>query len=141
MGTHSSGLNGFKTPKNVKLVAKHGDCIEILYNKFLYRVEFNPPPQEEKAENINLKKRVYESSSENEEVDGDESEVTKKSKIENNGTDAEMKDNTVGRYVQKLDDADYLDGAKIVKEQFWEDEDRALLIFNSKGVEGRSKVS
>lgn len=44
IGKHSCGLNGFETKRDVKLVARHGDCLEILYGHYRYRIEFNPPP-------------------------------------------------------------------------------------------------
>lgn len=58
LGLHSCGFNGFKTRKDVRFVAKHSDCLELLYGKYAYEFEFNPPPP---AENFISKKRFYES--------------------------------------------------------------------------------
>lgn len=44
IGAHSCGFNGFKTKKDVKFVARHSDRLELLYGKYAYEIEFNPPP-------------------------------------------------------------------------------------------------
>ncbi|KOX79322.1 Bifunctional polynucleotide phosphatase/kinase [Melipona quadrifasciata] len=44
IGLRSCGFNGFKTSKDVKFIASHDDCLEMLYGKHAYQIEFNPPP-------------------------------------------------------------------------------------------------
>ncbi|XP_012288871.1 uncharacterized protein F21D5.5 isoform X2 [Orussus abietinus] len=80
VGSRPSGLNGLKTQKGEKITAKNGDILEILYGKYPYRIEFNPPP-EEKCEDTRRKKRTLESSTESIENGENESRHSKKSKI------------------------------------------------------------
>ncbi|KZC14846.1 Bifunctional polynucleotide phosphatase/kinase [Dufourea novaeangliae] len=44
LGKRPCGFNGFKTRKDVKFIGNHEDCLEILYGKHTYQIEFNPPP-------------------------------------------------------------------------------------------------
>ncbi|XP_014467773.1 PREDICTED: uncharacterized protein F21D5.5 [Dinoponera quadriceps] len=57
VGTHSCGFNGFKTQKDVRFVARHSDRLELLYGKYTYEFEFNPPPP---ARSFMPRKRFYE---------------------------------------------------------------------------------
>lgn len=57
IGTHACGFNGFKTQKDVRFVARHTDRLELLYGKYAYEIEFNPPPR---LENVTSRKRSYE---------------------------------------------------------------------------------
>lgn len=144
VGSHSSGLNGFKTQKNVKLIGKHGDCIEMLYNKHRYRIEFNPPPEEEKLEVTSSKKRIHESNSENEgEVDLEGEERKKRSKLRDESAKT-LKENEVinsGKKMEKTENSVLSGESKPTEEQLWEDVNKQLLIYTSKGVTGRTKVS
>ncbi|XP_025156927.1 uncharacterized protein F21D5.5 isoform X2 [Harpegnathos saltator] len=56
VGVHSCGFNGFKTQKNVKFIARHNDRLELLYGKYAYEFEFNPPPP---VTSLISKKRFY----------------------------------------------------------------------------------
>lgn len=58
IGARACGLNGFKTRKEVKFIARHDDCLEVLYGKYPYKIEFNPPPV--KPPKQISKKRPYE---------------------------------------------------------------------------------
>ncbi|XP_032678130.1 uncharacterized protein F21D5.5 isoform X2 [Odontomachus brunneus] len=44
VGQHPCGFNGFRTQKDVRFVARHSDHLELLYGKYAYEFEFNPPP-------------------------------------------------------------------------------------------------
>lgn len=63
VGTRACGLNGFKTQKDVRVIAKHNDRLEILYGKHAYSIEFNPPPKKQ-HEQMFARKRSYESDDE-----------------------------------------------------------------------------
>jgi len=56
-GIHACGFNGFKTQKDARLIARHNDRLELLYGKYAYEIEFNPPPV---VEYFTLKKRCHE---------------------------------------------------------------------------------
>ncbi|XP_072762872.1 uncharacterized protein F21D5.5 isoform X2 [Anoplolepis gracilipes] len=56
VGEHACGFNGFKTQKDVRFVAKHNDRLELLYGKYAYEIEFNPPQHKK---NFVLGKRSY----------------------------------------------------------------------------------
>lgn len=60
IGTRACGINGFKTQKDIRSIAKHNDHLEILYGKHVYQIEFNPPPKKQ-HEQIFTRKRSYES--------------------------------------------------------------------------------
>lgn len=57
VGQHSCGFNGFKTRKDVRFVARHSDRLELLYGKYAYEFEFNPPPP---ARSFISNKKFYE---------------------------------------------------------------------------------
>ncbi|KOC62530.1 Bifunctional polynucleotide phosphatase/kinase [Habropoda laboriosa] len=44
IGKRPCGFNGFKTRKDVRFIGKHEDCLEFLYGKHTYQIEFNPSP-------------------------------------------------------------------------------------------------
>ncbi|XP_014296856.1 uncharacterized protein F21D5.5 isoform X2 [Microplitis demolitor] len=46
LGKKSCGLNGVKTQKNHKYVAKHGDTLELIYGNYPHKFEFIPPPSD-----------------------------------------------------------------------------------------------
>ncbi|XP_055377609.1 uncharacterized protein F21D5.5 isoform X2 [Condylostylus longicornis] len=54
-GANASGLNGFmiENGKNVKAV--HGDIIEVLYGKYNYKIDFEPPPDTSKSKDSSIK--------------------------------------------------------------------------------------
>jgi len=56
-GIHACGFNGFKTQKDARLIARHNDRLELLYGKYAYEIEFNPPPV---VEYFTSKKRLHE---------------------------------------------------------------------------------
>ncbi|XP_020298299.1 uncharacterized protein F21D5.5-like isoform X2 [Pseudomyrmex gracilis] len=87
IGTHASGLNGFKMEQNVRFVAKHTDHVELLYGKYAFEIEFNPPPQTEDSER---KPRFYKL----EEIDVDEAKPnTKMLELHYNCSDKELDNN------------------------------------------------
>ncbi|XP_012253924.2 uncharacterized protein F21D5.5 isoform X1 [Athalia rosae] len=135
VGSQASGFNGFKTRKNVKFVAKHGDCIEMLYNKYRYRIEFNPPP-EQKVETPSFKKRALQSSPESEEAVSKGDTFTKKSKTEDLKDDRQL---TSDIELDKREEN--IEVSEPIEQGLWEDINRQLLIYTSKGVVGCSKIA
>lgn len=81
VGEHACGFNGFKTQKDVRLVARHNDRLELLYGKYAFEIEFNPPPR---VTNFSLKKRSYE-------LEADETENRAKMLKLNNYSDEELR--------------------------------------------------
>ncbi|KAM0728010.1 Bifunctional polynucleotide phosphatase/kinase [Formica fusca] len=81
VGEHACGFNGFKTQKDVRFVARHNDRLELLYGKYAYEIEFNPPPR---AKNFVLKKRSYE-------LETDDTENRTKMLKLNNYSDEELR--------------------------------------------------
>lgn len=84
VGEHACGFNGFKTQKDVRFVARHNDRLELLYGKYAYEIEFNPPPR---TKNFVLKKRSYE-------VETDDTENRTKMLKLNNYSDEELRNDT-----------------------------------------------
>lgn len=81
VGEHACGFNGFKTQKNVRFIARHNDRLELLYGKYAYEIEFNPPLY---VKNFALRKRSYE-------LEADESQNKAKMLKLNNHSDGEVK--------------------------------------------------
>ncbi|XP_015114383.1 uncharacterized protein F21D5.5 isoform X3 [Diachasma alloeum] len=160
-GARPSGFDGCKTKKDEKYVRKHGDIIEILHGKYPYRIEFNPPPSENRRAPINPKKRTCIDS----EGESQEFKARKKPKADFCGAEMSrevLKDNdddvdeeTSRKILEKVrarrqspmpggsktDDVDYGSSSKIHKET-WEDVDKqALMIFTAEGVQSRSKIA
>ena len=157
IGKRYCGFNGFKTRKEVKFIGKHNDCLEILYGKFAYQIEFNPPP----AKSLLPEKRARESEVSNEadqssrkvaKLDPDDvkpadrKEEHKKEEVKKGETHAKDTDGilkflirdkmNVGRSDDK--ESTNLDGEL----DTWESKDSgSLLIYTRQGVEGRSKIA
>ena len=161
VGPHPCGLNGFKTEKDVKVIAQHNDCLEILYGKYPYKIEFNPPPPRAIGPTLSKKRlRLLDS-------DGDENGKDKKLKKEldvDSNEDSFHMDlpescpDSQGEIASRIDKDLKMDGSSketesiIVSESSknseptnkdtWEEFGKGTcLVFTSKGVEGRSKVS
>lgn len=81
VGEHACGFNGFKTQKNVRFVARHNDRLELLYGKYAYEIEFNPPLC---VKDFALRKRSYK-------LEADETQNTAKMSKLNNHFDEEVK--------------------------------------------------
>ncbi|XP_051154405.1 uncharacterized protein F21D5.5 isoform X2 [Leptopilina boulardi] len=144
IGTHSSGLNGFKTEKNVKIVAQHNDRLEILYGKYPYLIEFNPPP----VRGIfvpNEKKRVHETDVENCLKD---KKIKKEYSFDSNddslniGSSLDSQDNYLLESKKNLTTEMPLESSKSTDNEIWEEFGKGTcLVFSSKGLEGRSKIA
>lgn len=159
IGVHSSGLNGFKTEKDVKIVAQHNDRLEILYGKYPYVIEFNPPP----ARAIFVpkeKKRIHESDSEyNDECQ--DKKVKREGSFDSNedslnislsGSCSDSQENYLFEsknnfkmpvnLKEKESVSEPSGNSKPADKEIWEEFGRGTcLVYTSKRVEGRSKVS
>lgn len=146
VGTHASGFNGFKTEQNVRFVAKHMDHVELLYGKYVFEIEFNPPSQ---TENSETKKRSYEL----EDVDVtevDEAGPTKKMlKLHHNISDKELDNNRKEKEcssnsddsIQTTVDSPTKSESSNNADAEWESVDEGkLLIYTSSSVQNQDKV-
>ncbi|XP_015437762.1 PREDICTED: uncharacterized protein F21D5.5 [Dufourea novaeangliae] len=156
LGKRPCGFNGFKTRKDVKFIGNHEDCLEILYGKHTYQIEFNPPPPktflpEKRPRDTNVstedeysckvakvaENNVKHSSPKKEEQE----EETKKGKNQTKSPEGILKflkkgDMSSGQSEQK--------GTSINLDEHssWESKDSgALLMYTTQGVEGRSKIA
>ncbi|XP_033227301.1 uncharacterized protein F21D5.5 isoform X3 [Belonocnema kinseyi] len=160
VGIHPSGLNGYKTEKDVKIIAQHGDTLEILYGKYPYQVEFNPPPTRaigtgkpekrlrladsdgEESKDKKLKKEFdFDSDEDSFHIDLPEScpdsegdilsRLDKDLKMDDSGKGTESKILSESSKNSEPTDADK-----------WEESGKgSCLVFTSKGVQGRSKIA
>lgn len=152
IGLRSCGFNGFKTSKDVKFIASHDDCLEMLYGKHTYQIEFNPPP----VKTFLSKKRSRDSKmlNENDEnsdkivkIEGDNKD--EKTQEEEPQMEVKRKKNDQGilKYVKKIKTSDeFKDEDNMIdldnEQDMWESkESGALLICTTQGVESRSKVN
>lgn len=146
VGQRPSGLNGFKTVKGVKMVAQHGDRLEILYGKYPYKIEFNPLPTNNLTPR-KLKKRLISQDSEDE----DEGRSLKKSKIISDLTEkfdidesldkektADSVEKNLGKKVSSTNSISKMTDS--TENGTWEYFDKTLHVYTSQGCEGRSKV-
>lgn len=64
MGPNTTGVNGLALRKSETQVLRHGDRLEILLGKYIYRVEFEPPPSVDKIKiEGDVKKRKFDETS------------------------------------------------------------------------------
>ncbi|XP_003699324.2 polynucleotide kinase 3'-phosphatase [Megachile rotundata] len=144
IGKRSCGFNGFKTRKDVKFIGTHNDCLEILYGKYVYQIEFNPPPPKPCLP----EKRIREP----EACDDAAKYSYKIPKVESDDIDSKEqiqgqiekkhKKNTDGilKYINRKTNSENMSDQ--VGEGTWESiNSGALLIYTSQGVEGRSKIA
>lgn len=156
LGYRACGLNGYKTERSVKLIAKHSDRLEILYGQYPYSIEFNPPPVCPVDSQNKGKKRVL-SDSESEDNECSEKKPKKNlSKeldepkladvIEQDSVDqlsaTEIKkgvrdsDETAEPMEQSMD----TDSPRKTDKDSWE-ESGTLMIYTSAEVQSRSKIA
>ena len=149
LGSRSSCLNGFKVIQGSKIVAKHGDCLEVLYGSYPYRIEFNPPPSEVPSQGTSIKKRAC-TDSDAEDLEFPSESSNKKRKTENTEEHKSSKEgkqlDTVEMNVDKnsddnsLGESEQLDDLSVSEKPTWE-EAGSLLIYTSAGVRGSNKVA
>ncbi|KAK9296462.1 hypothetical protein QLX08_009518 [Tetragonisca angustula] len=153
IGLRSCGFNGFKTSKDVKFIASHDDCLEMLYGKHAYQIEFNPPPV--KTFLSNKRSRDSKMLNENDEkldkivkIEGDNKD--KKTQEEEPQAEVKRKKNDQGilKYVKrsKTTSDEFKDEDNMIdldnEQDMWESkESGALLICTTQGVESRSKIA
>ncbi|XP_031835451.2 polynucleotide kinase 3'-phosphatase [Nomia melanderi] len=158
LGKRSCGFNGFKTRKDVKFIGQHEDHLEMLYGKYVYEIEFNPPPP--KTLLPQKRTRQIDRSTEDEEY------THKQAKLEDNLDDnrfvkeehngekeketkpAKNTESSILKFLKKpsMSSNKSKDGTNSVGEKdeqsTWESkENGALLICTTKDVEGRSKIA
>ncbi|XP_011299575.1 uncharacterized protein F21D5.5 isoform X2 [Fopius arisanus] len=158
-GARPSGFNGCKTKKDEKYLGKHGDVIQILYGKYPYRIEFNPPPSDIGKESINSKKRSYTESEDSQEFTlnkkprGDYCDAKMSKEVRD--TDDDVDEKTSREILEKVrtkhqspvpsgskpENIDY-EETRTIHNETWEDVDKqALMIFTAEGVQSRSKIA
>ncbi|XP_076242930.1 polynucleotide kinase 3'-phosphatase [Calliopsis andreniformis] len=150
IGKRPCGFNGFKTNRDIKFVGKHGDRLEMLYGKYAYEIEFNPPPPPSLPEK---RTREYET---NDETEGGSSKVAKIDSQDMNSSGYKKeeevqeekhttKNDGILKFLKrekmsfdKPEDTQGTNGENDV----WESKDNgALIIYTSGPVEGRSKIA
>lgn len=145
MGAHACGFNGFKTQKDVRFVARHNDHLELLYGRYAYEIEFNPPPP---VENFTSRKRSYQPETVEAENEAKTSKLgnysdeelenneEKKARLFSNGVHSDQRTPNVGCSMHSGEsNSDSNMSAK------WESIDNGkLMIYTSSSVQHRSKV-
>ncbi|XP_011352161.1 uncharacterized protein F21D5.5 isoform X2 [Ooceraea biroi] len=125
------------TQKDVRLVARHNDRLELLYGKYAYEIEFNPPPQ---AKSSTSRKRSHE-------LAADEIGSRKMSRPDNlSNNDGEEKLSTNGIHQEMLnagpsrfpEESDNDSGASAKWESF---DSGKLMIYTASSVQHRSKIA
>lgn len=160
VGAHPSGLNGYKTEKGVKIIAQHGDTLEILYDKYPYQIEFNPPPPRaigtakpkkrlrladsdgEESKDKKLKKEFdFDSNEDSFHIDLPESCPDREGDILSR-LDKDLKMDGSSKGTESEIFAESSKNSEPTDEDKWEECGKgSCLVFTSKGVQGRSKVS
>jgi hypothetical protein len=144
IGTHDCGFNGFKTQKDVRFIARHNDRLELLYGRYAYEIEFNPPPQ---VEYFTSKKRFHE-------LEADEIENRMKVSKVDDLSDEESKDDEkkmrLSASGNRLDQDTLSAGSSRSSEESnsnpslsakWESFDGGkLMIYTASSVQNQSKV-
>ncbi|KAL6424763.1 hypothetical protein ACFW04_010012 [Cataglyphis niger] len=146
VGEHASGFNGFKTQKDVRFAARHNDRLELLYGKYAYEIEFNPPPC---IRNFVLKKRSYE-------VETDDTENRTKMLKLYNYSDEELRNDTEEKEKSTLNNVcfnqkEFTAGSSTLSEKSnndssvsakWDSIDNGkLLIYTPSFLQHRSKIA
>ncbi|XP_015191439.1 PREDICTED: uncharacterized protein F21D5.5 isoform X2 [Polistes dominula] len=150
VGTRACGVNGFKTKKDDRLIAKHNDRLEILYGKHIYQIEFNPPPKEQNDQTL-VKKRSYDSEDEllNTEITNsckmrkieDESNTIVQETISNeNNYSINGKDNNEINAIASTSKENDVDNSTMKITGLWES-NKELLIYTPQNVQNRSKIA
>ncbi|XP_016837662.1 uncharacterized protein F21D5.5 isoform X1 [Nasonia vitripennis] len=136
LGSRACGLNGFKTERGVRLVAQHGDRLEILYGKHPYKIEFNPAPKVN-TESEKPKKRLLSQESEEE----DEPQSSKKSRMseDGNGDQVSME---ADESVEAASTSSSNGTMSKSENGTWEHySNKTLYVYTSNGCTGRSKIA
>ncbi|KAL7307670.1 hypothetical protein TKK_0000352 [Trichogramma kaykai] len=145
VGTRPSSVNGFKTEQGVRLAVQHGDYIEVLYGKYPYKIEFNPPPTINPIKDN--KKRLLIQDTQDEDSDND-TQSSKKAKVisATRVSPRKVKQNTMENYnlagTSKSDDDDSASLSSVSQGGSWQELDnKHLLVYTSVGCEGRPKIA
>lgn len=140
LGSRPCSLNGFKTERNAKIVAQHGDRLEILYGSYPYTIEFNPPP-------TRRKKRTNPEMS-HAPNDEEDFQVSKKIKTDGNVVDETTSEQSLAvpgcskdsnGQTKNFNIFDY--NKKTDKRGSWKElGNGSVFMYKSEGLEGRNKV-
>ncbi|XP_023245378.1 uncharacterized protein F21D5.5 [Copidosoma floridanum] len=137
VGKRPCCLSGFKTERGVRMIAQHGDRLEILYGKYPYRIEFNPPTKiKTKSEKPKLTKRLLSQESDEEEDDSKTGNNLKKAKVMATNDEENL-------CMASTSSADSnTKSGNSTKEGIWETfGNNTLYVYTSSGCEGRSKIA
>lgn len=149
IGTRASGYNGAKTIKGEKYLAKHNDILELLYGKHIYKIEFNPPPNDTNLLVIKPSKKRNCIDSESDDENDMINVPSKRPKSEEIDLPVDTM-SVVNDIVDQDDPCEAGASTKIIGKKnifstindVWEEIDnQALLIFTSKGVQGSEKIA
>ncbi|KAJ8675281.1 hypothetical protein QAD02_011067 [Eretmocerus hayati] len=147
VGLRPSGLNGFKTERGVKVVAQHGDRLEILYDKYPYKIEFNPILKTTSIRSPSKPlKRLLSQDSEGLEDEMQDNKRTKLTDGDDNGTLDEQQDDEKKQENLNLPSTSSSSGSNKAtgssQSGAWENNnEKTLYIYKSSDCEGRSKVA
>ncbi|XP_076290389.1 polynucleotide kinase 3'-phosphatase [Lasioglossum baleicum] len=160
LGKRPCGFNGFKTRKDVKFIGKHQDCLEILYGKYVYEIEFNPPPPPKSFPSEKRAREIVESGEDEEYSckvaryeDNNLSSGSSKSEQQEektaNGRKSKRNTETgILKFLKKdnMSSDKSEDGRSSVnlkdEQGTWESIDKGeLLMYTTNGVEGRPKIA
>lgn len=158
LGKRPCGFNGFKTRKDIKFIGKDEDCLEILYGKYVYQIEFNPPSPktllpEKRAREIEISNEVEEGSCKVAKLEMDDinrtscTKETQKEEMEQEKKHTNSS-GTILKYMKKDNkNSDQSNDKSNTRDpddeqNVWDSkENGALLIYTMNGVIGSAKVS
>ncbi|XP_058806617.1 uncharacterized protein F21D5.5 isoform X2 [Phymastichus coffea] len=141
LGSRASGLNGYKTEKGVKVVAQHGDRLEILYGRHPYQIEFNPPPLANIKREGTAKRLV---SQESEDEDDNEPQRSKKFKLTSTAMGTEEDQLFSGQQTStehSSSDTNNEPGSPSEYGEWEYFDNKTLYVYTSNGCQGRSKIA
>ncbi|XP_033342825.2 polynucleotide kinase 3'-phosphatase isoform X1 [Megalopta genalis] len=153
LGKRPCGFNGFKTRKDVKFLGKHEDCLEILYGKYAYEIEFNPPPpksfpSEKRARDVDKGTENEEYSCKIAKFEEDNLNSNTPDKEEQEEKSIKNTETSILKFLKKDNmSSDKLKGGASSmdpkdQQNIWKSkENGALLMYTTHGVKGRSKIA
>lgn len=145
LGSRACGLNGYKTEKGTKIIAQHGDILQVLYGKHTYKIEFNPAPKPTAKQDKSVKRLL---SQESEDEEENESQNLKKSKVSTTPNRIEMLPSTSKQTEPEAQGATSSSNStglgkdSTSENGTWEHFDnKTLYVYTNNGCQGRSKVN
>ncbi|CAK9798741.1 Bifunctional polynucleotide phosphatase/kinase [Anthophora quadrimaculata] len=156
IGKRPCGFNGFKTRKDVKFIGKHDDCLELLYEKHTYQIEFNPAPpktllSEKRTRDSEVCSKLGESSSKVAKLEIDHTSSDNHKEEIQKERPQKAKKNTDGilKFLKRdkmslgnMEDKDSYETDLDQEKDMWETEESgALLIYTAQDVKSSSKIA